>query len=211
MNGEALLSEDNTENSLYDQLSSGKNYAGLASGTKGAYEMAKELGGFGATAKAVNINGVMNIVIEGYKPRYLDLGIRWQEATPQMLKMGHALNSVEGNIRFLKGNVFVEIVFSGAVNSVDYMLSDEKSLGEVVGQFSADVAKGVVAGVAAQGIVVGAVGTFAILGATLPTAIALGIFAFSSFIIGGIISDLDDQYKYTDPMKREIERLIDEN
>ncbi|MBF4327415.1 hypothetical protein EAY16_19180, partial [Vibrio anguillarum] len=118
---------------------------------KGAYEVAKELGGWGATAKAVNINGVMNIVVENYKPRYLDLGIRWQEATPQMLKIGHALNTVQGNISFLRGNIFVEIVFSGAVNAVDYMLHDEKTLGEVVGQFTADISKGVVAGVLAQG------------------------------------------------------------
>lgn len=94
----------------------------------------------------------MNIVVENYKPRYLDLGIRWQEATPQMLKIGHALNTVQGNISFLRGNIFVEVVFSGAVNAVDYMLHDEKTLGEVVGQFTADISKGVVAGVVAQGV-----------------------------------------------------------
>ncbi len=84
-----------------------------------------------ATAKAVNINGVMNIVVENYKPQYLDLGIRWQEATPQMLKIGHALNNVQGNVTFLKGNIYVELVFSGAVNAVDYILHDGKMLGEV--------------------------------------------------------------------------------
>ncbi|EXJ25150.1 hypothetical protein [Vibrio parahaemolyticus] len=133
----------------HGQLSTGKDYTGVGVGLKGAYEVAKELGGWGATAKAVNINGVMNIVVENYKPRYLDLGIRWQQATPKMLKIGHALNTVQGNVRFLRGNIYLEFVFSSAVNAVDYMLHDEKTLSEVVGQLTADVAKGVVAGVAA--------------------------------------------------------------
>ncbi|MGD8116417.1 PAAR domain-containing protein [Vibrio sp. TRT 29B02] len=195
----------------HGQLSTGKEYTGVGMGLKGAYEVAKELGGWGATAKAVNINGVMNIVVENYKPRYLDLGIRWQEATPQMLKIGHALNTVEGNISFLRGNIYVEAVFSGAVNAVDYMLHDEKTLGEVVGQFTADISKGVVAGVIAQG------GTFILraglmfFALTPPTAILLGAFAIAVFAIGYEVSTLDEQYKFTDPMKRGMERLIDEN
>ncbi|WGW01208.1 PAAR domain-containing protein [Vibrio sp. YMD68] len=195
----------------HGQLSTGKDYTGVGMGLKGAYEVTKELGGWGATAKAVNINGVMNIVVENYKPRYLDLDIRWQEATPQMLKIGHALNTVQGNVSFLRGNVFVEIVFSGAVNSVDYMLHNEKTLGEVVGQFTADVTKGVVAGVIAQGATwvlrAGLIWAFS----TPPTALLLGFFAISAFYIGNKISNFDKQHEYTTPMKKEIERLIDED
>ncbi|WP_245834701.1 hypothetical protein [Vibrio salilacus] len=192
----------------HGQLSTGKDYTGVASGLKGAYEVAKELGGLGATAKAVNINGVTNIVVEDYKPRYLDLGVRWKEATPQMLKMGYALNTAQGNISFLKGNIYVELVFSGAVNAVDYVLHDEKTLGEVVGQFTADVTKGVAAGVLAQGAT--------LLGATIfstafviPAAVTLGVFAISAFLIGNEISKLDEQYEFTEPMKRQVEELID--
>ncbi len=195
----------------HGQLSTGKDYTGVGMGLKGAYEVAKELGGWGATAKAVNINGVMNIVVENYTPRYLDLGIRWQEATPQMLKIGHALNTVQGNISFLRGNIFVEVAFSGAVNAVDYMLHDDKTLGEVVGQFSADVAKGVVAGVVAQGVTLVAKGAVGFLFATPPTAAVLGFFAIMAFGIGLVVSTIDEQYKYTEPMKKEVERLIDEN
>jgi uncharacterized Zn-binding protein involved in type VI secretion len=195
----------------HGQLSISKDYTGVGMGLKGAYEVAKELGGWGATAKAVNINGVMNIVVENYKPRYLDLGIRWQEATPQMLKIGHALNTVQGNISFLRGNIFVEVVFSGAVNAVDYMLHDEKTLGEVVGQFTADISKGVVAGVIAQGITLVAKGAIGFLFATPSTAAVLGFFAIAVFAIGHEISTLDEQYKFTDPMKKGIQKLIDEN
>lgn len=194
----------------HGQLSTGKDYTGVGMGLKGAYEVAKELGGWGATAKAVNINGVMNIVVENYKPRYLDLGIRWQEATPQMLKIGHALNTVEGNISFLRGNIYVEAVFSGAVNAVDYMLHDEKTLGEVVGQFTADISKGVVAGVIAQGVLlVARAGAGFVFGFSLPAAIGLGLFAYSAFKIGGYISDLDNQHQFTKPMKETVESLID--
>ncbi|MDC5818764.1 hypothetical protein OPW19_02900 [Vibrio europaeus] len=195
----------------HGQLSTGKDYAGIASGLKGAYEVAKELGGWGATAKAVNINGVMNIVVENYKPRHLDLGIRWQEATPQMLKIGYALNNVQGNINFLKGNIFVEIVFSGAVNSVDYMLHNEKSLGEVVGQFSADITKGIVAGVLAQGAALTLRAGFLFFALTPPAALVLGAFAVAAFVIGNKISDLDEQHKFTEPLKSGIEGLFDES
>ncbi|EJB8351156.1 hypothetical protein MW326_003615 [Vibrio cholerae] len=195
----------------HGQLSTGKDYTGVGMGFKGAYEVAKELGGWGATAKAVNINGVMSIVVENYKPRYLDLGIRWQEATPQMLKIGHALNTVQGNISFLRGNIFVEIVFSGAVNAVDYMLHHEKTLGEVVGQFTADISKGVVAGVLAQGFTLALRGAAIALVATPPTGAVLAVFAIVAFGIGLAVSAIDEKYKYTEPMKKEVERLIDEN
>ncbi|WP_268809679.1 hypothetical protein, partial [Vibrio parahaemolyticus] len=191
----------------HGQLSNGKDYTGVGMGLKGAYEVAKELGGWGATAKAVNINGVMNIVVENYKPQYLDLGIRWQEATPQMLKIGHALNTVQGNVSFLKGNIYVELVFSGAVNAVDYILHDEKTLGEVVGQFTADISKGIAAGVIAQGITILGVATLSTI-LVVPTALTLGIFAVSAFIVGKEISKLDDQFKFTEPMKNQVEKTI---
>ncbi|EIA3183383.1 hypothetical protein [Vibrio parahaemolyticus] len=193
----------------HGQLSNGKDYTGVGMGLKGAYEVAKELGGWGATAKAVNINGVMNIVVENYKPQYLDLGIRWQEATPQMLKIGHALNTVQGNVRFLKGNIYVELVFSGAVNAVDYILHDEKTLGEVVGQFTADISKGIAAGVIAQGITILGVATLS-TALVVPTALTLGIFAVSAFIVGKEISKLDDQFKFTEPMKNQVEKTIND-
>ncbi|MDW1578258.1 hypothetical protein R7M92_21070 [Vibrio sp. Vb2880] len=195
----------------HGQLTIGKDYTGVSKGLKDAYDVAKDLGGFGATAKAVNINGVMNIVVENYKPRYLDLGVRWQEATSKMLKIGHDLNTVRGNVSFLSSNIYVELVFIGAVNAVDYILHDEKTLGEVVGQFTSDVSKGVVAGVIAQGITIGLrVGVTAAFAAP-PTALLLGFFVLTAFGIGKVVSAIDDQYKFTEPMKKEIERLIDEN
>lgn len=194
----------------HGQLSTGKDYTGVGVGLKGAYEVAKELGGWGATAKAVNINGVMNIVVENYKPRYLDLGIRWQQATPKMLKIGHALNTVQGNARFLRGNIYLEVVFSSAVNAVDYMLHNEKTLSEVVGQLTTDVAKGVVAGVAAQGVLlVARAGAGILFGFSLPAAVGLGLFVYSAFKIGGYLSELDNNYEFTKPMKETVEALID--
>ena len=208
------------QNETYGEMSAFKDNTGLASGFKGAYDVAKDLGAFGATAKAVNINGTMNIVIENYKPRYLDLGIKWQEATPQMMKIGYALNTVKGNLSVIKGNVFVEIVFSGAINAVDYMLHDEKTLGEVVGRLSGDIAKGIVAGLAAQAVVVvglkvitiglGAVGLAAI---AVPTAVTIGLIAVGSFFIGKKLSELDNEnnnYQYTKPMADSVEAYIDD-
>ena len=104
----------------------------------------------------------------------------------------------------------IEVIFSGAVNAVDYMLHDEKTLGEVVGQFSADVAKGVVTGVIAQGftlLVSGVIATFF----APPTVAVLGVFAIAAFGIGFVVSEIDDEYNFTEPMKREIEKIVNEN
>lgn len=200
------------KNDTYGEMSTGKNHAGVATGLKSAYEVAKELGGFGATANAVSINGAMHIVIEKYNPRYLDLGIRWQAATPQMLKLGYALNTVQGNISVVKGNVFVEIVFSGAINAVDYMLHDEKTLGEVVGRFSGDVAKGIVTGIAAQGAALLVRGLLVLFtGMTLPLSVTLGAIVILSFAIGAKLSELDNKHQYTKPMTEKVEALFNEN
>ena len=107
-----------------------------------------------------------------------------------MLKIGHALNTVKGNVSFLKGNIYVELAFSGAVNAVDYMLHDEKTLGEVVGQYTADISKGIVAGVIAQGITIMGVATLSTV-FVVPAAVTLGIFAVSAFIVGNETSKLD--------------------
>ena len=43
------------------------------------------------------------------------------------------------------------------------------------------------------------------------TAAVLAVLAISAFGIGLAVSAIDEKYKYTEPMKREVERLIDEN
>ncbi|MGY5538821.1 hypothetical protein [Vibrio brasiliensis] len=92
------------------------------------------------------------------------------------------------------------------------MLHDEKTLGKVVGQFTADISKGVVAGVLAQGftLVIRGVATF-VFGASLPIAIGLSIFAVSAFVIGNKVTEIDDHHEYTKPIKKKIEELIDES
>lgn len=191
-------------------MSEGKNYTGLAMGIKSAHSLGKTLNSYGATARAVVINGVDHIVIENYKPKYLDLGTRWQRSTPQMLKMGLGLNTFYGNAHFFKANIIVEIAFSGAVNAADYMMNDEVTLREVVKRFSADVAKGVATGVIAQGTVVFGSGVAAMAGFYIPVAGQVALFAFACFGIGYLVSDLDNQYKYTDGMLNKIEKLIHE-
>lgn len=194
----------------HNRLSTDKDYVGLATGLKGAYGTAKALGGLGATASAVLINGIPHIVIENYKPRYLDLGIRWQQATPGMLTLGYALNTVKGNISFLKGNTYVEIVFSGAVNAIDYMLHDEKTLSEVVGQFSVDVSRGIVTGAVAQMATLALRGILiTVTGVTLPASATLAVFTIACFAIGNKISQLDKQHGYTDKMKEKVEAYLD--
>uniref|UniRef100_UPI0007C5AFDC hypothetical protein n=1 Tax=Aliivibrio fischeri TaxID=668 RepID=UPI0007C5AFDC len=200
------------QNDTHGVLGDKKDYYGLGSGLKDANDIAKDLGGYGATAKAVSINGTMHIVIENYKPRYLDSGIRWQQATPQMLKMGYALNTVSGNLSLIKSSIFVEIAFSGAINAVDYMMHDEKTLGEVVGQFSGDVAVGVVGGIIAQGLTLLVRGVvIAVWGVTAPASVTMAAFAFTCFFIGKGLSALDDKHQYTKPMTDKVEAFFNES
>ncbi|WP_299011176.1 hypothetical protein [uncultured Shewanella sp.] len=201
--------ENLQQKSAYDNMSEGKNYTGLAMGIKSAYSLGKTLNSYGATARAVVINGVEHIVIENYKPKYLDLGTRWQRSTPQMLKMGLALNTLKGNAQFFKANIIVEIAFSGAVNAADYMMNDEATLREVVKRFSADVIKGVVSGVGAQAFVVGANAGAVAFGVSVPIAGQILLFAISCYLIGLKVSELDNQYKFTDDMIEKIEGLIE--
>ena len=44
----------------------------------------------------------------------------------------------------------------------------------------------------------------------VPAAVTLGIFAVSAFIVGNEISKLDDQFKFTEPMKKQVEKTIDD-
>jgi hypothetical protein len=91
------------------------------------------------------------------------------------------------------------------------MLHDEKTLGEVVRQFTTDISKGIVTGVLAQGVTLILRSSIALAFTTPPTALLLGFFAISAFYIGKKVSELDEQYKYTDSMINEVERLINEN
>ncbi|WP_240472788.1 hypothetical protein [Salinivibrio socompensis] len=79
-----------------------------------------------------------------------------------------------------------------------------------MGSFLADVAKGVVTGVIAQGftlLVSGVIATFV----APPTVAVLGVFAIAAFGIGFVVSEIDDEYNFTEPMKREIEKIVNEN
>ncbi len=97
------------------------------------------------------------------------------------------------------------------LNAVDYMMHDEKTLGEVVGQFSGDVAVGVVGGIIAQGVTLLARGVLvAFLGITAPASATMAAFAVLSFGIGIKLGELDDQHQYTKPMTDKIEAFFNE-
>ncbi|WP_298776661.1 hypothetical protein [uncultured Shewanella sp.] len=80
------------------------------------------------------------------------------------------------------------MAFSGAVNAADYMMNDEVTLREVVKRFSADVAKGVVTGVAVQGTVLLGSSAAALAGFSIPVAGQVALFAFACFGIGYAVS-----------------------
>lgn len=79
----------------------------------------------------------------------------------------------------------------------------------MVGQFTADISKGIAAGVIAQGITILGVATLSTV-LVVPTALTLGIFAVTAFIVGKEISKLDDQFKFTEPMKNQVEKTIND-
>ncbi|ODP96921.1 hypothetical protein [Salinivibrio sp. SS2] len=81
----------------------------------------------------------------------------------------------------------------------------------MIGQFSAYVVKGVLAGVIAQGITLLVSGVVTAAFVAPPTAVILGVFAISAFVIGGIVSDLDEEHHITQPMTKAVEGLFDES
>lgn len=147
-------------------------YCNTAFGAKNEYvyaqKVAKSLGGYATKWYVKVINDKPYIILKGYNRQLKTLlaGNIWKATNPKLVQFGIGPGAIKAS---LKGNIIVTIFFSVAVNAVDTMVKDEKTMIDFLGNTGSDIVKGVaalgiasliVAGTAAAGVAIPlAVGT----------------------------------------------------
>ncbi len=187
-----------------DTIGDINSYHGLFDGIKTTVETARGLGGLGVTAYTKNIKGVDYVIIKNYRRHAQTLmkGNKWKANNPKVVQAGIGINDVKGAVRYAKVNVGVEIVFATAVNAVDFIMRDEATLAEFVGNSAGDITKGLVSlGVASLAVVM--------VPATAGIVFTGFVFAISSFFTGKLLDYLDNQYGYSETLTNEIKGVLE--
>lgn len=187
-----------------DTIGDLNSYHGLFDGIKTTVETARGLGGLGVTAYTKNIKGVDYVIIKNYRRHAQTLmkGNKWKANNPKVVQAGIGINDVKGAVRYAKVNVGVEIVFATAVNAVDFIMRDEATLAEFVGNSAGDITKGLVSlGVASLAVVM--------VPATAGIVVTGFVFAISSFFTGKLLDYLDNQYGYSETLTNEIKGVLE--
>lgn len=195
---------------LYDETG-GKNtisdvngYHSLYDGIKTSVETARGLGGLGVTAYTKNIKGVDYVIIKGYRRHAQTLmrGNKWKASNPKVVQAGIGINDVKGAVRYAKINVGVEIVFATAVNAVDFIMHDDATLADFVGNSAGDITKGLISlGVATLAVVM--------VPATAGIVATGFVFAASSFLSGQALDYFDNQYGYSKALTGKIKEVLE--
>ena len=135
---------------------------------------------FGYQGKVVlkNYNGKMYVVLKGYAgKRELLKGTRYLANNPKIVRMAVG---PKGVMKSIKGGFVITLVLSVAIEVVDYLLSDTRTLHDFLGTISSDIVKiGVSAILSAvtAAAVGGAIGVATTAAAPLIAAIAVGVLA----------------------------------
>ncbi len=198
-----LLQTLYTEAGGKDAVGNTKSYHDLVDGIKTAAQTAKGLGGLGVISYTKNINGIDYVIIKNYRRHAQTLmkGNKWKASNPRVVQIGIGLTDVKGAARWVKINSGIEIAFAVGVNAADYILRDEASLAEVVGNTSGDIVKGMITLV-----------TMSLVVATIPVSgilITGTLFAFGSFYMGVGLDALDERYGFSDEIGNSMKRLVE--
>ncbi len=180
-----------------------KDYSDLAKGGAEAVATAKGLGGLGVKASTKNINGKDWVIIRDFRRHEQTLmkGNKWGANNPRVVQAGLGLNDLKGATRYVKFNAGIEIAFAVGINAADYILRDEATLSEFVGNSAGDLAKGFIS-------LAGA----ALFTATMPVTLgvlATGVlFATTSFIIGQVLDYVDENNGYSKDITTAVEEYF---
>lgn len=186
-----------------DTVGTTKSYHDLVDGVKTAAQTAKGLGGLGVISYTKNIKGIDYVIIKNYRrhAKTLMKGHKWKASNPRVVQIGIGLNDVKGAARWVKINSGIEIAFAVGVNAADYILRDEATLSEFVGNTSGDIIKGMLTLV-----------TMSLVVATLPVSGILvtgTLFAFGSFFMGRELDELDERYGFSEEIGNSMKRLVE--
>nr|WP_042048276.1 type VI secretion system PAAR protein [Aeromonas simiae] len=186
-----------------DALGTTKNYHDLVDGIKTATQTARGLGGIGVISYTKNIKGIDYVIIKNYRRHAQTLmkGNKWKASNPRVVQIGIGLNDVKGAARWVKVNAGIEVAFAVGVNAADYILRDEATLAEFIGNSSGDIIKGMTTLV-----------TMSLVVATIPVSgilITGTLFAFGSFYMGTVLDDLDERYGFSKEIGNAMKRLVE--
>lgn len=186
-----------------DTVGDFKDYYGLGNGVYDSYKVASGLGGLGVVAYTKNINGKDWVIIKNFR-RYeqtLMKGNKWGANNPRVIQAGLGLNDLKGAVRYIRFNIGVEIIVSVGINAADYILNDEATLAEFVGNSSGDIVKGLVS------MGVGAIAV-TMLPATATVLLSGTIFAAVSFLVGQGLNVFDENNGYSKDISKAVDRLM---
>ncbi|EOZ5531356.1 hypothetical protein ACQSNA_003316 [Vibrio metschnikovii] len=117
-------------------------------------------------------------------------GNKWGANNPKVVQAGLGLNDVRGAARYVRFNAGIEIAFAVGINAADYILRDEATLAEFVGNSAGDLAKGFIA-----------LGGAALFTAALPATVGVlftgVLFAGVSFGLSYILDEVDAKGEYS--------------
>ncbi|WP_367989855.1 hypothetical protein AB2S62_21845 [Vibrio sp. NTOU-M3] len=184
-----------------ETIGDAKDYTDLAKGGAEAYATAKGLGGLGVKAATKNINGTDWVIIRDFRRHQQTLmkGNKWGANNPKVVKAGLGLNDLKGATRYVKFNAGIEIAFAVGVNAADYILRDEATLAEFVGNSAGDLAKGFVSLGGA------ALATAIFLPATVGVLATGLVFAAISFGISIALDTVDNEMGYSKDFTQAVE------
>ncbi|WP_217525843.1 PAAR domain-containing protein [Vibrio metschnikovii] len=181
-----------------------RDYSDLTKGGAEAYATAKGLGGLGVKASTKTINGKDWVIIRDFRRHQQTLmkGNKWGANNPKVVQAGLGLNDVRGAARYVRFNAGIEIAFAVGINAADYILRDEATLAEFVGNSAGDLAKGFVSLAGAAFV------TSALLPATATVLFTGLVFAVVSFGFGKILDSIDNEYGYSQDISEAVEHYF---
>lgn len=147
--------------------------------------------------------GKMHVIIKG-NPRLRTIlsGTKYGVRNAKVIGLGIGKH---GAMASAKGGTIVTCVLLTAYNVADYLMRDEATLGQLLGQVGADIAKTVIAGAIGFGVAA-AVGSVVAI-----SSVAWGPFvlaAVAGYFAGRELDKLDTKYKFTERLQAFFERAV---
>lgn len=206
----SLPTIQNTWQKLKGKAEFGASYYASADDLRTLSKLVGDLGGFATKAYIKNYGGKPHIILKGYPGlRNILTGTKYGIRNPKVITMGLGK---AGAIHAAKSGGILSIVLLSAYRVIDYFLTDQATLSQLIGSLATDVVK--------VGITTGA--SIAAASAVVATGFTLAIGPIVAVIVVGIgtsmaLSALDERYGITarvitglDDLSNSVEGRIDQ-
>jgi hypothetical protein len=178
----------------------GANYFASADDARTMTKLVADLGSFGARAYVKNYGGKPHIILKGHAGlRKLLTATKYGMKNPKVVTMG--LGKV-GAIKAAKSGGILTVVLLTAYRVVDYVLTDEATLTQLVGTLATDIVK--------VGITTGAsIAAATLVGATTVAIGPIAAVVVIGFFVSASLDYLDKKYGITDRVIAGLDEISD--